>query len=151
MTLAEILGVSGGAGFIIILLGLIKVEPLKISVWGWLARKLGKSFNGELFDAIRELRDDFDGHLKEHEQAQKDREEDKALTNRQRILRFADEMYDQRYHSKEYFEDMLEKIAEYDDYCATHPGFQNGRTVAASRIIKTQYEECFRKHNFSEE
>lgn len=141
MTLEEILGICGGGGFIVLILGLIKVKPLEISVWNWLFRKIGKAFNSETLDYVKSIQACLDEHLVQHEKTQ-------AETNRQRILRFSDEMYDKRYHSKESFEDILAIIDEYDDYCKDHPDFQNNRTTAASHIIKDQYELCLKAHDF---
>lgn len=140
MTLAEIIGVSG-AGVVAVIFGLIKVSPIQISIWHWIARKLGKMFNGEVFDKVSDLETSFSSHLDEHKQ--KD-----AETNRQRILRFADEMYDNKYHSKESFEDILDIIQEYDKYCTDHPEFKNKRTETASKIIAEKYEECLKEHKF---
>lgn len=138
----EIFGWSG-AGIVVLLLSLIKVKPLEISVWHFLARKLGKAFNGELFDKVDDMEKTLNTHLAEHEQM-------KAETNRQRILRFADEMYDHKYHSKESFEDMLAIIEDYDRYCQDHPDFKNKRTGTASKVINDQYEECLKNHTFKE-
>ncbi len=143
MTVAEILGVSGG-GFLIVILALIKVKPLEISIWHWLARKLGKAFNGEVFDKVSSMEDSLTAHLAEHEQT-------KAETNRQRILRFADEMYDNKYHSKDSFEDILDIIQEYDNYCEAHPEFKNKRTITAAKVINEQYEICLKNHSFKED
>lgn len=141
MTVSEIIGTIGGSGLLIVLLSLIKVKPLEISVWHFLARKVGKAFNGELFDKIDEIDQRLDHHVEEYELA-------KADTNRQRILRFSDEMYDKKYHSKESFEDILDKIEEYNAYCESHPNYKNQRTVIATKVIKDQYEECLKNHTF---
>ena len=141
MTLTEIIGTIGGGGILVVLLSLIKVKPLEISVWHFLARKIGKAFNGELLDKVDGMEKTMDRHLEEHEL-------ERADTNRQRILRFSDEMYDNKYHSKDSFEDILDKIKEYDSYCEQHPDYLNQRTVIASKVIKDQYEECLKNHTF---
>lgn len=141
MTVLEIIGTIGGSGLLIVLMSLIKVKPLEISVWHFLARKIGKAFNGELFDKIDEIDKGLNQHVEKHEL-------EKADTNRQRILRFSDEMYDKKYHSKESFEDILDKIEEYNSYCESHPDYKNQRTVIATKVIKDQYEECLKNHTF---
>ena len=75
-------------------------------------------------------------------------EEKEALQNRTMILRFADEMYDNRYHSQDHFEEIMERIDKYEEYCNEHPGFKNGRTVISEEIIKKQYKECLERHSF---
>lgn len=136
-TIAEI----GGAGLIVVLLGLIKVQPLKISVWSWLARKLGKALNGETNDRLDAIEDTLSEHIATDA-------EKEALHNRAMILRFADEMFGETYHSQDHFEEILERIDKYEKYCDGHKGFKNGRTAASEEIIKAQYKECLQRHSF---
>ena len=143
MTVTEIVAYIGGGSILAVILGLIKIKPLEISVWSWLFRKIGKAFNGETLDYVKALQTSFNEHLSEHEK-------DKAEKSRQRILEFADEMYDRKYHSKESFEDILDVIEGYDKYCEKHPDFKNKRTVTASKVINEQYEECLKNHTFKE-
>ena len=150
MTAAEIVCAVGGGGVVVFLLGIIKVKPLEISVWSWLFRQIGKAFNGEVLDRqaeIQEKQDEFekkfDDHLELHAKEQ-------AETSRQRILRFADEIYSKKKHSKESFEDILDIIANYDNYCDTHENFKNGRTHKAAELIDKTYNEIYREHKFAE-
>lgn len=48
------------------------------------------------------------------------------------ILRFYDELIEQKKHGKEYFNEMIDVIAEYNKYCQSHPNFPNGKTTIAS-------------------
>ena len=79
-------------------------------------------------------------------------ESDEALKDaqgaRRRILRFNDELLRNIDHSKEYFDDILEDIKTYEQYCQTHPNFQNGKTVMADKNIKRCYELCMEKQSF---
>lgn len=128
---------------IVVLMGLIKVEPLKISVWSWILRKLGKLLNGETNDRLDAIEKTISDHMKADE-------EKEALHNRMMILRFADEMYEKKYHSRAHFEEILERIKKYEAYCELHPGFKNGLTATSEKIINDQYEECMRRHSFKE-
>ncbi len=141
MTVTELVATIGGSGMLIVILSLIKVKPLEISVWHWVARKLGRAFNGETLDRLDTIEQTLDDHLKE------EKEKD-IIMYRQRILRFADEMYVKKYHSKEFFEETLSQIKEYNNYCEEHPDFENERTVIAQRLIKDQYEECMKRNSF---
>ena len=67
---------------------------------------------------------------------------------RRRILRFNDELLRNIDHSKEYFDDILEDIKTYENYCHTHPAFENGKTVMADKNIKRCYELCMEKQSF---
>lgn len=141
MTVTELIATLGGSGFLILILSLIKVEPLKISVWHWIARKLGRAFNGETLDRLNQIEKTLNDHLEDEERKEID-------TYRQRILRFADEMYMRKYHSKEHFEEILSQIEEYNQYCADHPDFKNERTVIAQGLIKDKYAECMKRNSF---
>lgn len=144
MTIDEVLQIIaevGGAGLVIVLLGLIKVKPLEISVWSWIARKFGQAFNGETNDRL----DLIEKSLTEHMEADAEKE---ALHNRSMILRFADEMFDEKYHSQDHFEEIIERIDKYEEYCTEHPGFKNGRTAVSEEIIRKQYKECLERHSF---
>ena len=77
------------------------------------------------------------------EEAEKD-----AQGARRRILRFNDELLRNVDHSKEYFDDILEDVRTYEDYCQSHPKFQNGKTVMADKNIKRCYEQCMEKQSF---
>ena len=138
-----IFGIGGGA-VIVVILGLVKVKPLEISVWSWLLRKFGKAINGETNDRL----DMIEKSLTEHLDAEDKKD---ALQNRTMILRFADEMFEKKYHSREHFEEILERIDRYEKYCSEHPNFKNGRTESSERIIRDQYEECMRRHDFKME
>lgn len=71
-----------------------------------------------------------------------------AQGSRRRILRFNDELLRNIDHSKEYFDDILEDIKTYENYCHTHPAFENGKTVMADKNIKRCYEQCMERQSF---
>jgi len=69
-------------------------------------------------------------------------EEHKATLARTHILRFADELRTGS-HSKEYFEQQLQDIDTYNNYCSTHPKFVNEMAKMAIRVIRKRYEETY--------
>ena len=144
MSITEIVASIGGSGIFIVLLSLIKVKPLEISVWHWLARKLGRAFNGDTLERVDSIQKSLNEHLQAHEKTN-------AETNRQRILRFADELYNGKRHSKDAFDDIMDIMRDYDSYCEKHEDFKNGRTQAAAEIINSTYKQVFQKHDFAEE
>lgn len=150
MTLSDMWTIiaSGGGVFLIIILGLIKIKPLEISVWSWLLRKFGRAINGELLDkieaingSVEELKVQFNDHQKT------DNEKD-MMRKRSQILRFADELHSQTFHSKEHFDEILDVISEYEKYCENHPEFKNTKTPISEKIIKETYEEYIRTGYF---
>lgn len=59
-----------------------------------------------------------------------------------RILRFDDEIRHGEKHSKEHFDQIIEDIDKYEDYCRDHPKFPNNKVVFAIRNIKNVYQKC---------
>ena len=102
--------------------------------------EIDQKLDGQRKD-IDKLKDNFTRF--EGSEAEKD-----AQGARRRILRFNDELLRDIDHSKEYFDDILEDIKTYEDYCQSHPKFQNGKTVMADKNIRRCYEKCHEKHSF---
>lgn len=76
----------------------------------------------------------LDNHIKEDE-------DDKARNQRYRILRFYDEMCEHRRHSESHFEDILDDIDNYEEYCNRHPDFRNSRGHIAMKNIQATYDK----------
>ncbi len=102
--------------------------------------EIDQKLDGQQKD-IDQLKDSFSRF--NSEESEKD-----AQGARRRILRFNDELLRNMDHSKEYFDDILEDIKTYEDYCKSHPKFENGKTVMADRNIKRCYELCMEKQSF---
>lgn len=120
---------------------LIQVAPIKIDPWSAIVNAFKRLFVGGIeskIDRIAEKVDTLDAQVKE----------DKAVQARMRILRFADELYDKKPHSKEYFDEILDEIDRYEKYCNGHPDFKNNKTVMSVKIIKETYARLIDEHRF---
>lgn len=71
-----------------------------------------------------------------------------AKNTRIRILRFNDEICAGVKHSENHFEDILDDIDFYEEFCENHPDFHNNRGVLAMAHIKAVYSECKEKNSF---
>ena len=71
-----------------------------------------------------------------------------AKNARTRILRASDEIYNGIKHSKDFFDQTLEDISKYEQYCRKHPDFQNGTTATSIKYIEDTYRSCMEKHSF---
>lgn len=120
---------------------LIQIAPIKINPWSALAKALGKAINGEVIAKVDKLEQDV-GVINDKV------DESGAKTSRARILRFGDEIIHGVRHSKEHFDDILDDITDYDNYCKDHPDFKNGKTGLTSNLIKETYKKCLEKHDF---
>ena len=120
----------------------------KYKPWTWLAEQFGKAANKEMVDKIDILSKKVE-KLEEHDKEQdKSFNEEKAKAARRRILRCADEVRQKAKHSEEYFNDVLDDISCYKQYCKENPTFENEKAVIAIRIVEKVYEECHRENNF---
>jgi len=72
----------------------------------------------------------------------------KILNYRQKIIRFADEIYQGRNHSKEHYDEVRSYIDIYEDYCDEHPSFPNNKAISSIKYINETYEEKLRDHTF---
>ena len=120
---------------------IIQIAPIKINPWSALAKAIGRAINKEVIEKVDKLEKDVS--------AINDKvDENGAKTSRARILRFGDEIIHGVRHSKEHFDDILDDIKDYDNYCKDHPNFKNGKTGLTSNLIKETYQKCLVEHDF---
>lgn len=121
---------------------LIQVAPIKLDPWAWLARWFKKIIIGDVEQQLTDISEkvnNLDDKIHEVD----------AKTLRTHILRFADELYTRQIkHSKDYFDDILNDIKEYELYCDAHKKFKNGKTGMAVELIKKTYKELYDDHKF---
>jgi len=92
-------------------------------------------------DAIKTLQGTLDKHIREDE-------DERARNQRYRILRFYDEICEGRRHSESHFEDILDDISDYEEYCAKHKDFRNSRGKIAMEEIQETYKRVKNKNSF---
>lgn len=148
--------IGGAAAF---LLSLIEIPKIKLNVWAWLAKVIGNAFSHDVITKLDEhnktltsiakdvenLKTDVDNVKKDSKEAD---ERNKADQCRQRVLRFNDELLHHVKHSKEYFDDMLIDIDDYEEYCNAHPGYKNSRAELAIENIKETYKKLSKEGGF---
>lgn len=67
---------------------------------------------------------------------------------RRRIIDFADECRRGVRHSEEHFDNILEDITFYRQYCDAHPKFKNEKASHSIRFIEEIYDKCKRENGF---
>lgn len=132
---------TGAIGILVILAGMIKIPKLEINIWNLIGRAIGRSINREVMDRVNAL-------AKEVDELKKDEELERVRSARQRILRFNDEILFEKRHSKEHFDEILDDITLYENYCADHEDYENNKAVLAISTIKEVYKECLKTHDF---
>ena len=120
---------------------LVQISPIKVDPWSWLARKIGRAMNGELLDRM----DNLEGVVKSIREIGDERA---AKATRVRILRFGDEILHGVEHSKEHYDQILQDITEYEQYCKDHPEFKNNMTVLTTQRIMSTYSELWEENRF---
>jgi hypothetical protein len=75
-------------------------------------------------------------------------DENEAITKRVRILKFEDELQENRLHSKDSWDQVMSDITGYNNYCDSHPLFKNDQTAATVEHIRNGYYIRLEKHDF---
>ena len=128
--------------------GLIQVSPIKIDPWSILARKIGNAINHDISQKVDRLENEISEIKKTSDEMAAREDERNACIARQRILRFGDEVRHGQNHSEEHYNDILEDITSYENYCDTHPNFKNQKAQSTIKIIVQAYEGHMKKNDF---
>lgn len=125
MQIKDILLNSGGLLFLI--LTLIQITPLKINPWSAILKVIGKALTVDVLDKL---------------------DENSASTCRYRLIRFDDELRHDVKHTQEHFDQILDDITTYENYCKEHPLYPNSKAVLAIENIKETYSKCRKENSF---
>lgn len=138
----------GAIGILIILAGMIKIPKIELNLWNWIGRTVGRSINKEMMDQVNDLQSEIKGMKTEIDTLKKEEELERMRQARQRILRFNDEILFEKRHSKEHFDEILDDIDTYEEYCRTHEEYENNKAVLAIATIREVYKDCLKTHDF---
>ena len=139
MSIQEIM-VSGG-GFLLIMMTLVQIAPLKINPWSAIGSLIGKAINGDVMKKLDErekAQAETKANLDEHIRVDDERNAD---AHRVQILRFNRELLQGLPHTQEDFIEALHEIDFYEHYCRMHEEYENNRAVLAIENIKRAYME----------
>ena len=154
MTPIEFIQTYWRQGLIYLILGsgIIQIAPIKINPFTWLAKKIGNALTAdlksdlkadftELNDKVNNIETKLETHINENKR-------ERAADYRARIIRFNDEIMEEKTHTKEYYDNILEDIDKYEAYCNSHPDYPNNKAVMAIHNIKVKYEEHMENNSF---
>ena len=140
-------GVWGIITFVI--LALIQLSPIKINPLSWVFNAIGRLINKELHDKVEKIEQSVKDVSDKLQEEKAERIEERILDRRIRILRFNDELLtDSMKHSKESFDQVLDDITAYENYCDTHKGFKNDKAKMAIENIRQIYFKCCKDKDF---
>lgn len=132
----------------VVLATIIQTLSKRYKPWTWLASQFGKAANKEMLDKLSNLEAKVDKLEKRDNEQDAKQEEEKAKAARRRILRCSDEIRSKQRHSEEYFNDVLDDITFYTQYCDTHPKFKNEKAVMAINLVERAYNKCIDDNDF---
>ena len=127
---------------------LIEITPIKLDPWTTLFRAIGKAMNKDIADKLDQQAKDVESLHTQTQNITARLEQKDAEDARNHILRFGDEIKNKVRHSEEYFNQILDDITKYEQYCETHKDFKNARTVATVQIINEVYQKCLKEKDF---
>ena len=125
----------------IIVLSLIQIAPLKLDPWSHFFKWVGKIINGDVMKEIDGLKKDVN-EMKKHEA------ELEANNERNRILRFDDELRRKIDHSEEFFDQILDDVSSYRRYCLQNKDYPNSKAESAMKNIEDTYRRCKQENKF---
>lgn len=114
--------------------------------WNWFSNR--HASNKDILTAVRNVEgkvatlEDRVGSL------QDEQDRDRAEYARLRVLRFNSELLRDQKHTKEEFDQVLDDIDTYEDYCDEHPRYANNKAIMAIENVKRCYEQCLKQHDF---
>ena len=143
---------SQGLIYLILGSGIIQIAPIKINPFTWLAKKIGNALTADLKSDLKndfnELNDKVNNIEVKLELHINENKKERVADYRARIIRFNDEIMEEKTHTKEYYDNILEDIDKYEAYCNSHPDYPNNKAVMAIHNIKAKYEEHMENNSF---
>lgn len=136
----QVIGLIVGSTFV------IQISPWKINPWGWFLKRLGTVVNEEMTEKIDGISKEVVNLEEKVENLEEDMDENNTKQNRRRILRFSDECRREEKHSMEHFNEILDDIKEYKQYCEDHPKFKNDKCSMSIDFVEDAYKHC-QEHN----
>ena len=134
---------------IVAFLSLVQITPIKINPWSRFFKWMGKLINGEVMDSLKSVKQDLESVHKEIDTIKEKEEIREANNLRNRILRFDDELRRKVDHSEESFNQALDDVSRYQDYCGKHEGsYHNAKADVAMQNIKDTYAICKKENKF---
>ena len=109
------------------------------ALWGFLQFLLErkdkkKDCSKKILEAIQKINDKIDQRT--------------AIGCRIRILKFMDEIIEGWEHSKDSYNQLMQDITHYHQYCEEHPQFLNHQTDATIERLKKDYEQRLATNDF---
>ena len=135
MTVAEVfenISAGGILSFLVILLSLIEITPIKVSPLKW----IGKRLNKETIEKVDKFEKKLDEHI--------------AQSYRDKIMSFQEDLikYGTGGRTQETWAEVINACEAYEKYIKDNH-LQNGLCEQAITYIKDSYQDCLKKRDFA--
>lgn len=137
-----------GVSFIIILFTILEKSGSKYNPWTFMLKAIGKVINGEVIQKMEKFEKDIENNNNKISELRARFDEEKAVSCRIRIARFADEIRLHIKHSKDQFDQTMMDITNYERYCKENSNFANNITISSIMLIKKTYQELLENGGF---
>ena len=135
MSLYDWLQAGGGAA--LLLMTLVQIAPIKINPWSAVARGIGKTMNKDMMDKLESVETEVKDLKEKHDKLENRMDKDDA-----------DELRRGVEHSEEFFNQILDDVSDYENYCLEHPNYKNNKAGNAIAEIDKVYQKCMEKNSF---
>lgn len=137
---------------------LIEIAPIKVNPWSAILKKIGSLLNTEVVQKIEKLDSRVDAlevnfveMKKTQDDIKKAQDEESAMNSRTKIVRFSDELVEDKNFTKSHFDTILIEINRYESYCNKHPDFINNIAKMAIDYIERIYQRKLENNDFLKE
>lgn len=133
---------------IIIVTVIIENASKKFRPWSVILNWIGKRINKDISERLKNVEESIE-KIKEVDVLQDEiRDERDAISIRRRIISAADELRRGVEHSEEWFNNVLDDVTDYLNYCDTHDHFKNEKAVASIELIRSVYHKVLVEDKF---
>ena len=139
---------AGGSGLIVAVMSIIQVSKIEINPQSWIAAQLGNALNAGVMKEIKDIKAEQEETRKKLDAHIEEGEERKADNYRSRVLRFNNELVRGLGHTEEDYDEILDVIWKYNEYCKTHPKYKNNKMPHAIKNVERMYDEMLQTNGF---
>ena len=139
---------AGGSGLIVAVMSIIQVSKIEINPQSWIAAQLGNALNAGVMKEIKDIKTEQEETRKKLDAHIEEGEERKADNYRSRVLRFNNELVRGLGHTEEDYDEILDVIWKYNEYCKTHPKYKNNKMPHAIKNVERMYDEMLQTNGF---
>lgn len=134
--------------FVVVLMSIVQVTPIKLNPWSALFKWLSKAINGDLIKAVDSINTKVDGLSTKLNQHIEESDRKDLREQRESILDFASAVAEgKRSYTKEQYEQMLHECDAYATYCI-NKNFRNSVAEESIELIRQSYRSKIKHNSF---